>query len=77
MLHHSLLPGHARWAAVPRALRYVVIDECHHYRGVFGSHVAAGAAPAAAGLRARYGAAPIFVLASATVADAGDVRAGG
>ena len=40
MLHRSLLPGHARWARVPRArCSYVVVDECHHYRGVFGAHV--------------------------------------
>ena len=41
MLHRSLLPGHARWAPFWRALRFVVVDECHTYRGVFGSHVAA------------------------------------
>ena len=40
LLHRSLLPGHARWASFLRALRYVVVDECHVYRGVFGSHVA-------------------------------------
>ena len=40
MLHRSLLPGHARWSGFFRRLRYVVIDECHDYRGVFGSHVA-------------------------------------
>ena len=40
MLHRGLLPGHARWARVLRRLRFVVIDECHAYRGVFGSHVA-------------------------------------
>ena len=51
MLHHSLLPGHARWARFFGLLRYVVIDECHHYRGVFGAHVAQIAAPAAAGVR--------------------------
>jgi DEAD/DEAH box helicase domain-containing protein len=39
MLHRSILPGHVRWAAFLRTLRYVVIDECHHYRGVFGAHV--------------------------------------
>ena len=39
MLHRSLLPGHARWAAFLGSLTYVVVDECHHYRGVFGAHV--------------------------------------
>ena len=40
MLHRSLLPGHERWARFLRDLQYVVVDECHRYRGVFGSHVA-------------------------------------
>ncbi|WP_331271939.1 DEAD/DEAH box helicase [Motilibacter aurantiacus] len=68
MLHRTLLPGHARWATFLRALRYVVVDECHGYRGVFGSHVAA----VLRRLRrvcARYGSSPTFVLASATVAE--------
>ncbi len=68
MLHRNVLPGHARWASYLRGLRYVVIDECHHYRGVFGSHIAA----VLRRLRrvcARYGSAPVFVLASATVTE--------
>jgi DEAD/DEAH box helicase domain-containing protein len=40
MLHYMLLPRHARWEGFYRRLRYVIIDECHGYRGVFGSHVA-------------------------------------
>ena len=40
MLHRSILPGHPRWAGFLRGLNYVVVDECHRYRGVFGSHVA-------------------------------------
>jgi DEAD/DEAH box helicase domain-containing protein len=40
MLHHSLLPRHASWDGFFRRLRFVIVDECHAYRGVFGSHVA-------------------------------------
>ena len=40
MIHLSLLRNHARWAVFLRNLKYVVIDECHYYRGVFGSNVA-------------------------------------
>ncbi|MFJ8579180.1 DEAD/DEAH box helicase [Micromonospora sp. NPDC093277] len=40
MLHHGILPGHAQWSGFLRRLAYVVVDECHTYRGVFGSHVA-------------------------------------
>ncbi|WP_129841578.1 DEAD/DEAH box helicase [Streptomyces sp. RFCAC02] len=68
MLHRGLLPGHRRWAAFFRALRYVVVDECHVYRGVFGSHVA----QVLRRLRrvcAHYGAEPVFLLASATTAE--------
>ncbi len=68
MLHHSLLPGHARWARFFSQLQYVVVDECHHYRGVFGAHVAL----VLRRLRrvcASYGASPTFVLASATVSE--------
>ncbi|MFE6777035.1 DEAD/DEAH box helicase [Streptomyces sp. NPDC057702] len=68
MLHRGILPGHPRWSSFLRALRYVIIDECHTYRGVFGSHVA----QVLRRLRricARYGAEPVFLLASATSAD--------
>ncbi|MCU1589037.1 MAG: box helicase domain protein [Frankiales bacterium] len=66
MLHRGVLPRHADWASFLRGLRFVVIDECHSYRGVFGSHVA----QVLRRLRrvcARYGSSPVFILASATV----------
>jgi DEAD/DEAH box helicase domain-containing protein len=72
MLHRGILPGHARWASYLRRLKYVVIDEAHAYRGLFGAHVAV----IIRRLRrvcASYGASPVFVLASATMADAGAV----
>ncbi|WP_201294969.1 MULTISPECIES: DEAD/DEAH box helicase [unclassified Nocardiopsis] len=65
MLHHGILPRHGAWARFLRRLRYVVIDEAHRYRGVFGSHVA----QILRRLRricARYRSEPVFVLASAT-----------
>jgi DEAD/DEAH box helicase domain-containing protein len=71
MLHHSLLPGHARWGVFLRRLAYVVIDECHSYRGVFGSHVA-HVLRRLRRLAAQYGGDPVFVLASATSGDPAD-----
>ncbi|MGH3356971.1 MAG: DEAD/DEAH box helicase [Nocardioidaceae bacterium] len=68
MLHRTLLPGHARWARFLAGLQYIVVDECHHYRGVFGSHVAQ-ILRRLRRLCHHYGASPTFVLSSATVAE--------
>ncbi|MCM1971943.1 DEAD/DEAH box helicase [Streptomyces sp. G1] len=68
MLHRGILPAHPRWSSFLRALRYVVIDECHTYRGVFGSHVAQ-VLRRLRRLCARYGSDPVFLLASATASD--------
>jgi DEAD/DEAH box helicase domain-containing protein len=111
MLHSGLLPNHARWRGFFRRLRVVIIDECHGYRGVFGSHVAqvlrrlrrvaafarggdppypplsrrpgpmakgAIVSDPAAGTSSRWAtsrtvdAGPVFILASATIADPED-----
>lgn len=70
LLHHSLLPSHQRWAPFWRALRYVVIDECHAYRGVFGAHLAL-VLHRLRRVAAHYRADPTLIFASATVADPG------
>jgi DEAD/DEAH box helicase domain-containing protein len=70
MLHHGVLPQHSRWARFFRQLTYVVVDECHSYRGVFGSHIALLLRRLRRVAR-YYGADPVFVLASATVSDPG------
>lgn len=72
MLHLGVLPAHSRWARFFRSLRYVVVDECHTYRGVFGSHVAL-LLRRLRRIAHHYGADPVFVLASATVSDPGDL----
>ncbi|MBW3662916.1 MAG: DEAD/DEAH box helicase [Actinobacteria bacterium] len=66
LLHHSLLPDHQRWGDLLHRLRYVVIDESHASRGVFGSHVAL-VLRRLRRLCERYDAAPTFILASATI----------
>ena len=67
-LHFSLLPGHRRWGRLLRSLRFVVIDESHAFRGVFGAHVAA-VLRRLRRLAEHHGGRPVFVLASATTSD--------
>ncbi|MFL6066635.1 MAG: DEAD/DEAH box helicase, partial [Gaiellaceae bacterium] len=72
MLHVGVLPHHDRWGDVLANLRYVVIDEAHVYRGVFGSHVA-NVLRRLRRLARVYGAEPQFLLASATIANPGEL----
>lgn len=68
MLHQGMLPFHGRWATFLHRLRYVVIDELHAYRGIFGTHLA----QILRRLRrvcAHYGSSPTFIFASATIGD--------
>lgn len=74
MLHRSILPGHERWRGFLGSLRFVVVDEAHVYRGVFGSHVAL-VLRRLLRICARHGAAPTVLLASATVAEPGATAA--
>jgi DEAD/DEAH box helicase domain-containing protein len=66
MLHTGILPHHTNWASFFRNLRFVVIDELHTYRGVFGSHVA-NVIRRLKRVAGFYGAAPQFILTSATI----------
>ncbi len=68
MLHLGILPNHRSWAELLERLRYVVIDEAHIYRGVFGSHVA-NVLRRLRRLCAHYGASPQFICCSATIAN--------
>ena len=72
MLHVGVLPRHDLWADVLHNLRYVVVDEAHVYRGVFGSHVA-NVLRRLRRLARVYGSDPQFVLASATIANPGEL----
>ena len=72
MLHVGVLPHHDRWADVLANLRFVVVDEAHVYRGVFGSHVG-NVLRRLRRAAAIYGAEPQFLLASATIANPGEL----
>ena len=71
MLHLGMLPRHRSWARLLAGLQYVVIDEAHVYRGVFGSHVA-NVLRRLRRLCRRYGSDPRFILCSATIANPGE-----
>jgi DEAD/DEAH box helicase domain-containing protein len=72
LVHVGLLPNHDRWGDVLANLRYVVVDEAHVYRGVFGSHVA-NVLRRLRRVAAIYGSEPQFVLASATISNPGEL----
>ena len=72
MLHVGVLPHHDRWGDVLSNLRYVVVDEAHVYRGVFGSHVG-NVLRRLRRLARVYGAEPQFLLASATIGNPGEL----
>jgi len=68
MLHTGILPHHTKWVKLFENLRYVVIDELHQYRGVFGSHVANVIRRLHRVCRF-YGSDPVFITCSATIAN--------
>jgi DEAD/DEAH box helicase domain-containing protein len=68
MLHQGILPYHSRWAHFVSKLRYVVVDEIHTYRGIFGSHVA-NVLRRLRRICDHYGAKPQFICCSATIAN--------
>jgi DEAD/DEAH box helicase domain-containing protein len=68
MLHTGILPHHTKWAKLFENLRYVVVDELHYYRGVYGSHLA-NIMRRLQRLCAFYGSKPQFIACSATIAN--------
>ncbi len=75
MLHQGILPSHPSWRRFFAGLRYVVIDEIHAYRGVFGSNVA-NVIRRLRRVCAHYGSDPTFICCSATIANPGELAAG-
>ena len=71
MLHLGILPNHQSWSRFFRKLKYVVIDEAHIYRGVFGSHIA-NILRRLRRLCSFYGSSPRFICCSATIANPGE-----
>jgi DEAD/DEAH box helicase domain-containing protein len=71
MLHTAILPHHTKWLRLFENLRYVVLDELHHYRGVFGSHLA-NVLRRLERICRFYGSAPQFICCSATIGNPGE-----
>ena len=72
MLHTGILPHHTKWMRLFENLRYIVLDELHTYRGVFGSHLA-NVLRRLRRIAQFYGSNPIFVCCSATIANPGEL----
>jgi DEAD/DEAH box helicase domain-containing protein len=72
MLHAGILPHHTRWTRLFENLRYIVLDELHTYRGVFGSHLA-NVLRRLARIARFYGSQPQFICCSATIANPGEL----
>lgn len=72
MLHSSILPHHTKWVQLFQNLKFIIIDEMHQYRGVFGSHVA-NVIRRLKRICAFYGSNPRFILCSATIANPGEL----
>jgi DEAD/DEAH box helicase domain-containing protein len=72
MLHSGILPHHTKWTKLFENLKYVVIDEVHHYRGVFGSHMA-NVMRRLKRICDFYGSNPQFICCSATIANPGEL----
>jgi len=72
MVHSGILPHHPRWAKLFENLQYIIIDELHAYRGVFGSHLANILRRLHRVCR-HYGSTPVFICSSATIANPKDL----
>src|SRR5271168_2563012 len=72
MLHTGILPHHTKWARLFENLRYIVLDELHTYRGVFGSHLA-NVLRRLRRIARFYGSDPVFICCSATIANPGEL----
>ena len=75
MLHSGILPHHPRWAKLFENLKFVVIDELHAYRGVFGSHLSNIMRRLQRVCR-HYGSDPVFICSSATIANPRELAEG-